>query len=161
MIPLIKIIAIAAFGLIAFQDFRERAVSWVLFPLVGFLLGFLYLDSTSYEQYALFALVNILLVSGMLLILYLYTKHLAKMKFLNTSFGLGDLLFFYAFALGFPTMTFIVLFSGSILFSLMVFLFSKTRTQMETVPLAGLMGLFLMGVVLASFFPQVPSLYLL
>lgn len=148
-------------ALIAYQDLRERAVSWVLFPLVGVLLAYLYLNNTSLGQYSVFVLTNILLVSMMLLILFLYTKHIAKMKFLNVSFGLGDLLFFYAFALGFPTVTFIVLFVGSILFSLTIFLLSKSKQKLDTIPLAGLMGFFLIGVILASFIPNVPSLYLL
>ncbi len=147
--------------LIAYQDFKERAVSWLLFPIMGILLAFLYLNTTSFEQYTLFVLTNVLLVSGIILILFLYTKHIAHKKFLNVSFGLGDLLFFYAFALGFPTMTFVVLFVGAILFSLIIFLFSKTNTEEETIPLAGLMSFFLMGILLVSFLPNAPSLYLL
>jgi len=157
---LIKFLVILVCALIAFQDFKERAVSWVLFPIIGLLLAFLFLNVTSFEQYSLFVMTNVLLVSGILLILFLYTKHIARMKFLNVSFGLGDLLFFYAFALGFPTLTFIVLFVGAILFSLVFFLFSKKERKKGTIPLAGLMGFFLMVVVLASFFPQTPSLYI-
>lgn len=148
-------------ALIAYQDFKERAVSWVLFPIMGIVLAFLYLNTTSFKQYALFVLANVLLVSGIVLILFLYTKHIAHKKFLNVSFGLGDLLFFYAFALGFPTMTFIVLFVGSILFSLIIFLLSKTGKEKGTIPLAGLMGFFLTGILLVSFLPNAPSLYLL
>ncbi len=158
---LIKILLILSCGLIAFQDFKERSVSWILFPLIGFLLAWIHLNNTSVEQYTVFVSANILLVSTILLILFLYTKHIAKMKFLNVSLGLGDLLFFYAFAMGFPTMTFIVLFVGSILFSLTIFLLSKSKHKFDTIPLAGLMGVFMIGVILASFFPNVPSLYLL
>jgi hypothetical protein len=162
LIAILKIAVVLICALIAFQDFRERAVSWILFPLVGFFLGFLYLNATSFEQYYPFVLANVVLVSGILLILFVYTTYIAKKKFLNVSFGLGDLLFFYAFALGFPTITFLVLFVGSILFSLLAFLFTTTKgKEKETIPLAGLMGFFLIGVVLASFFPNTPSLYIL
>lgn len=130
------------------------------FPIMGSLLALLYLNVTTFVQFSLFALTNFLVVSGILLILFLYTKHIAKKGFLNVSFGLGDLLFFYAFALGFPTLTFIVLFASSILFSLILFLFSKTEKEKETIPLAGLMGFFLIGVFLISFLPQAPSLYI-
>lgn len=74
---------------------------------------------------------------------------------------MGDVLFFYAFALGFPTMTFVLLFVGAIFFSLLVFLILKMGRPMETVPLAGLMGLFVMGVLVSSLFPDTPSLYIL
>jgi len=148
-------------ALIAFQDFKERMVSWILFPIVGLLLGFLYLWNTSFEQFYPFVCTNMILISGIVLFLFLYTKYVAKMKFLNVSFGLGDLLFFYAFALGFPTMTFLILFVGSILFSLSIFLLSRGKQENETIPLAGLMSFFLIVVVLASLFPDAPSLYIL
>lgn len=156
----LKVLVMLACGLITFQDFKEREVSWILFPIMGSLLAFLYLNATTFAQYSLFTLTNLLVVSGILLILFLYTKHIARKGFLNVSFGLGDLLFFYAFALGFPTLTFIVLFASSILFSLIVFLFSKGEKEKETIPLAGLMGFFLIGVFLISFLPQTPSLYI-
>lgn len=148
-------------ALIAFQDFKERMVSWILFPVVGLLLGFLYIWNTSFEQFYPFVFTNMLLISGIVLFLFLYTKYIARMEFLNVSFGLGDLLFFYAFALGFPTMTFLILFVGSILFSLAVFLITKGKQENETIPLAGLMGFFLIVVLIASFFPSAPSLYIL
>ncbi len=159
MILLLKIATIICCAVIALQDFRERAVQWVLFPLLALTMTWLYLENAPYDQYLMFVFVNVLVVTVILLILYLYTKHIARMKFLNVSFGLGDLLFFYAFALGFPTLTFIILFVGSIFFSLMVFWFSLRRQNKDTIPLAGLMGLFLIGIHLASFVPNLPSLY--
>lgn len=147
-------------ALIAFQDFKERMVSWILFPIVGVLLGFLYLWNAPFEQYYPFVFTNMLLVTGIVLVLFLYTRYIARMEFLNVSFGLGDLLFFYAFALGFPTITFLILFVGAILFSLVVFLVSKGKQEEETIPLAGLMGFFLIVVIVASLFPNSPSLYI-
>lgn len=102
-----------------------------------------------------------LLISLVVFILFIYTKYVARMKFLNVSFGLGDLLFFYAFAMGFPTVTFLILFVGAILFALGTFLLTKKNEENETIPLAGLMGLFLIVVLILSFFPIAPSLYLL
>jgi len=49
--------------LIAFQDFKERMVSWVLFPLVGIALGLLYVQNTAFEQYYPFVIANVILVS--------------------------------------------------------------------------------------------------
>lgn len=147
-------------ALITFQDLKERMVYWVLFPILGALLGVLYIHHSTMGHFYTFSLMNIVLVTTIVSILYLYTRFIARMRFLNVSFGLGDLLFFYALALGFPTYTFIILFVSAILFSLLVFLISKSNNEMKTIPLAGLMGLFLIGVVLLSFFPNSPSLYL-
>ncbi|TMM52148.1 hypothetical protein FEE95_20895 [Maribacter algarum] len=160
MILLLKITLVLVCALIAFQDFKERMVSWILFPVIGFLLGLLYIWNTSFEQFYPFVFTNMLLITGIVLALFVYTKYVAQMKFLNVSFGLGDLLFFYAFALGFPTITFLILFVGAILFSLIVFLVSKGKQEKDTIPLAGLMGSFLIVVTLVSFFPNTPSLYI-
>lgn len=161
MILALKILLVLACALIAFQDFKERMVSWVLFPLVGLILGFLYLAQTSFEQFYPFVFTNMLLITGIVLVLFLYTRYIVRMKFINVSFGLGDLLFFYAFALGFPTITFLILFVSAIIFSLIVFLISKKKDKNDTIPLAGLMGFFLIVVVLVSFLPSTPSLYII
>lgn len=148
-------------SIMAIQDFRERAVSWILFPLLAGALSILHFESSAPEQFLVFIISNILLVSAIVLILFLYTRVILHKAFLNTSFGLGDLLFFYAFALGFPTFTFILLFVGAVLFSLLAFLVTKLSGDSKLVPLAGFMSLFLIAVILASLLPQTPSLYLL
>ncbi len=158
---LLKLLAMSVCAGIAFQDFKERAVYWFLFPLMGIFLAIPFFIEMGTTQYLMAIGLNTLIVSSILLILYLYTKWVAKKQFLDGSFGFGDLLFFYAFALGFPTMTFLLLFCTSILFSLLVFLLLRSRSRQKTVPLAGLMGLFLIGILMASAFPMTPSLYLL
>ncbi|PWK22592.1 hypothetical protein LX92_03067 [Maribacter polysiphoniae] len=135
-------------------------VMWIIFPVIGLLLFVLHLINSHWEVGLIYILTNILIISGVLLLLYLYTKHILKQKFLNVSFGLGDILFLYALALGFPTITFIIVLVGSIFFSLIAFLLLKRYKEMSTVPLAGLMGLFLIGLVLFSFSSYTPSLYL-
>lgn len=158
---LLQILLILSFSLIAFQDFKERAVVWVLFPIAAVLLAIICLQHTSWEQYVILAITNSILVSCILLILFLYTTYIARKKFINVSFGMGDLLFFYALALGFPTITFILLFVGSIFFSIVIYAFTKKKQQENTVPLAGLMSIFLIGVVLFSFIPNTPSLFII
>ncbi len=158
---ILQLLTITGFGVVAFQDFKERAVTLLVFPLIAILLAFLHMYHVGLEFFLFFALYNILLVSGVMAILWLTTKFLLKKRFLDVSFGLGDMLFFYAFALGFPTLTFIVLFVGAIGFSLFVFSILRIIYKVETVPLAGLMGIFLIGVILYSFLPNSPSLYLI
>lgn len=157
----LKLLLILAFGMLAYQDIKDRAVSWVLFPAITLLLITLYAKYTTTEQYLMAALVNVLVVSMIVVILWLYTRFIARKSFLNVSFGLGDLLFFYAFALGFPSLTFIVLFASSLLFSMLVFLLAGNRFKMKTIPLAGLMGMFLIGVLLVSLLPSSIPIYLL
>lgn len=161
MILVLKILVILGCTLIAFQDFKERAVTWTLFPIVGILMVTMYLVTVDFAQVYPFVLTNLFIVSLIVLLLWAYTRYISKMEFLNVSFGLGDLLFFYAFAIGFPTITFLILFVAAIVFSLVVFLFAKTNDNDETIPLAGLMSTFLGVILMVSFFPESPSLYLL
>lgn len=157
---LLEVVTILGFGAIAFQDLRERLVHWVLFPIIGILLAALHLQHTKFEFFLFFSFFNVLLITGILLILWLYTKYIKKKGFINTSFGLGDVLFLYAFALGFPTVTFILLFACSLCFSLLAFVILNYFDHKGTVPLAGLMGIFLGAIFLWNVFTHQFSLYL-
>ncbi|MEK6152015.1 hypothetical protein WIW50_02080 [Flavobacteriaceae bacterium 3-367] len=148
-------------GLITYQDFTQRRVLWILFPLLGLLLGTVHFLHSSPSLFLGYALLNGLLVSAVILILYLYTKGLRKKAFLNASLGLGDILFFYVLGLAFPTLTFITLFACSLIFSLIAFLLLKKGLQWSTVPLAGLMSIFLTLIIAYSLFFNSPNLYLL
>ena len=149
-------------GSIFFQDVKERLVSWFLFPLLGIFLALIFYDTVATGHFFLLSVVtNSALVTLIILILYVYAKFILKKKFINHSFGMGDLLFFYAMAVGFPSLTFIVLFTGGIFFSLLLFLALKKNRAMTTVPLAGYMALYLAIILAGSFFIESPSLYTL
>ena len=157
----LELLTITGCSIIAFQDIKERAVFWICFPTVALLLASAHISYVGIESFIFSVLSNVILVSCVLLLLFLVTKYLFKKDFLNVSFGLGDMLFMYAFALGFPTMTFIFLFVGSILFSLVAFTFLKIQKKVETVPLAGFMGIYLIAVLVLAHFPFSPSLYII
>lgn len=158
---LLQILTILGCGVITYQDFRDRMVTWTLFPTVALLLFAMHLHRSDWEPLLLFSLINCMMVTAVLLILFLYSKLVLRKRFLDVSLGTGDVLFFYALALGFPTFTFVLLFTGAIFFSLMAFLIIKIGGPVKTVPLAGLMGLFLIGVLIVSLFRVTPSLYII
>lgn len=157
---LFQVVALFGFGLIAFQDVKERMVYWVLFPMVGLFLGLAHWQKSTPKAFMMFSLVNVFFVTMLLLISWLYTKYIKGAKYLNQSLGLGDLLFFYAIAFGFPTMTFIVLFVSALVFSLALHIALGISKRQATVPLAGYMSLFLMVTVLLSNFSEQFQLYL-
>lgn len=147
-------------GSIVFYDFKERKVYWFLFPIALLLFGSLHFLSTIEPKvFFYYAFINFLLVTSIITILFVYSYFISKKAFLNHSLGLGDILFFYAFGFGFSTTTFIVLFVGTIIFSLLIFLLFKKSFKLDTVPLAGLMGLFLVFVILFSLISKSPPLY--
>ncbi len=152
-------LSVFGYGIMAYQDIKDREVTWVLFPLLGICLALTYGLQVGISVYAHAIMVNLILTTSVVLLLWAITKLIFKKPFLNVSFGLGDLLFLYALSLGFPTVTFVFLLVGSLLFSLLAFLLMKILLQTKTVPLAGLMGLFLMAVTLLALMPGAPSLY--
>lgn len=155
----LQLLSVLGYGIMAYQDIRDREVFWVLFPLLGTSLALTFGLQVGMSLIAMTILINLVLTTGMVLLLWAVTKFLFKKPFLNVSFGLGDLLLLYVLALGFPTMTFVYLLVGSLLFSLVAFFLMKILLQTKTVPLAGLMGLFLMAMTLLSLIPGTPSLY--
>jgi hypothetical protein len=146
-------------GVLAFQDIKDREVSWVLFPLLSITLTMLHFQNMDWPTLGVSILINIITVSFVVFLLWLITRFVFHKVFLNVSFGLGDLLYFYVLALGFPTVTFIYLFVGAVGFALLAFLPMKLFLKSDTVPLAGLMGIFLIAVLTISLFPGSPSLY--
>lgn len=149
----------ACLGYMAVQDFKTRKVIWFVFPLLMLFFGLLhFLNVTVHEIFFHHVLINFILICCIISILYVYTSLIAKKPFLGHSLGLGDVLFFYALGLGFPPLTFIVLFTSSIIFSLFTFLIVKNGLTLKTVPLAGLMGLYMIFVLLYGLIFKFPTL---
>jgi len=145
---------------IGFQDFRERQVYWLLFLFLAILLSSIFYCNTEEPLVFLFHIgLNLLLVSLLVLLVWMYTRIILKKKFLGHSIGLGDILFFIALAVGFPTVTFLVLMVNSLIFSLLGYLILKNKLQ-PSVPLAGFMAFFLGIVIGYSVVFKTPSLYL-
>ncbi len=141
MLIILKLLLLLCLLAISYQDFKERKVYlWLLLLAVG-LLGYLHYLHSVPTQFLRIILLNIGIVVGIVFILYLYAKFKLKLA-LQETFGFGDLLFFIAIAVGFPTISFIVLFSFSLFFTLVTYLILKKGLQQNTVPLAGLQALF-------------------
>jgi len=128
---------------ISFQDIKSREVYWFLFPLVGVVMSTLFFKTTVWTVYTLNIGINIALVALIVGVLYAYTSVRLKVDFWREAFGLGDALFFLVFAIGFPIVSFIVLFVGSLFFSLLMGVYFRSKKENYTIPLAGYMSLFL------------------
>ena len=110
MILTLKLLLIITLLSITYQDLKEREVSVFLFVVVGLLLGYFHFIESTTEVFLISIALNICIVLIILLILFLYSKIKLKMK-LSQTFGIGDAIFFSVLAIGFPTATFLVLFS--------------------------------------------------
>lgn len=141
MVLFIKFLIIIVLLSIFYQDNKERLVSAYLYFLVTALGVVLYsFDTPSYLVMFFEILINILIVSLVLIFAFISSKLLFKYKFLNHSFGVGDLFMFLSVCFLFPSTTFIIFFVFSLLFSLIIHLFINKKNK--TIPLAGYMSLF-------------------
>lgn len=143
---------------ITVQDFKQRSVYAFLFLLTGIIVGYFHWLKVPSLIFWMTLLINLSSVVFLLGVLKLYATFKLQMNFKDT-FGLGDALFFLVLAIGFPTATFLVLFSFSTLFSLVLFLFLKRRLNASTVPLAGMQALFLSCVWMLSIVLPTVNLY--
>jgi len=129
--------------LIAYQDIKDREVYAFIFPVLAIGLGMLHYFNVYPVQFFMATGINLIVVLMILGILYVYTRLRIKKPFFKEVFGLGDALFFVALALGFPTVTFVVILVFSLLFSLLTWIVFKRSVVHSTIPLAGYMSIFL------------------
>ena len=145
MLILGKILLFVALFFIVIQDFKERQVYLWLFLVTGITMALLQLHDSMIQIFLINISINLLIIFIIIAVLYFYATIKMK-KDLQQTLGLGDILFFMVLAIGFSTGTFLVLFTFSLIFSLVFYLAAKSNLKYKTVPLAGLQALFI-GIV--------------
>ncbi|WP_226294160.1 prepilin peptidase [Aquimarina algicola] len=158
---MIKLLILSSLAMISYQDIKERQVyAFVFLVLIG-LLGYIHHQHTLQIHFLYALLINTTVLIIIMAMLYLYTLLRLKRSFFEEVFGLGDVLFFLALAVGFPTVSFIIILVFALLFSLAIWIFFKKSAKYPTVPLAGYMSLFLGVVFVTNWTTNVISLYLI
>lgn len=156
---LLKILLLAIFSLIFFQDYKDRTVYWFLYPIMGILALLLQLQITPIYVVLINSGFNLLFIIFLLVFCYLYARIKLKKSLLQSVLGLGDVLFFIAIAFSFSIVSFLVLFVFSLIFSLILHLVLQYKQTEQTVPLAGYMSLFFAVVYSVSFYCNFHFLY--
>ncbi len=144
--------------IIFYQDIKERSVYWFLFPIVACAAGYLYYSSTFFELFWRTSTVNLGIIALIFLVLQTYTKFKLKTD-LKEVFGLGDALLFIGLCIAFPIASFIIFFVFSLFFSLILHFVLKNKMKVESVPLAGYMSVFFIGIYLIHWTGFLPNLY--
>ncbi len=157
---LLLIILIALLGVVVVQDFKSRAISWFLIPLlfVGF-IGQALLKMQWTELLTYFGINLLLVVTNLLVVtLVISIKEKKLTNILTDYLGLGDVLFFLVLTVVFSPFNFIAFYLGSILITAIFYgglmLFSRQRKML--IPLAGAMSLMLIISILIE--QLVPSI---
>ena len=156
---IIKLILAIGLLIILYQDVKERAVWWFLFPLILLSAAWLHFQESIHEifwQQILINLMAFLIVFGFA---FLYAVLKMKADFLKEVIGLGDLLFFLALSFAFPTSTFVVVLVFSMIFSLALHLVLNRKSKNASVPLAGYASLFQIFIYLSNWTGIYNNLY--
>lgn len=156
----LRIVLLFIFFIIFWQDSKDRLVYWFLYPLAGILAYVI--QSIIIDNYFLSfynSLLNFALVSVIIVVAWIYSAAIKKRKFINESIGVGDILMFLFLCFTFTTVTFIILFVFSLIFSLVLHQYLNNKSTQATVPLAGYIALFFASVYIVSFFIQPKYLF--
>ena len=157
MITLLNILMIVLLLWIFYEDIKERKITLISMLLLLFLGAYLHYEKQILEVFLINSIVNLTLVVLVVAILWVYSKFRLKSELFKV-FGTGDFLFFLFLAVSFPITTFLVIFSCSLIFSLLVSIVFQKRIK-RWVPLAGLQALFLSVLVGVNLVFQVINLY--
>lgn|ERR1035437_3757971 len=149
---LIKILACLVMLAIAYQDFKYRAIHWLLFLLICVLFIIDALTSMSLIQYAKNVYYNLILIVFQLTLLYLFyvIKGRNLKSILNKIIGTGDVLFILLLSLFFSWHSFLFYYIGGLVFSIIIWLLLKHLLiiEEEFVPFAGLMAVFCILIII-------------
>lgn len=138
-------ILIVICGVIFWQDVRQRAVHWVMFPLLFLSSLAMKIGSISLENWLFNALILILLMGT--LTLYLTLKNGKLINITRGFFSWGDILFLIAVLPLFETFSFVLYFTIGTLLSLVFHVSTYFIRPQRTIPYAGYMGLVTIGYI--------------
>lgn len=138
------------------QDFKSRAISWFIIPLLFVVYTVKAILTIEVTELLIYFGINILMVFTNLLgvgvMVSLKEKKITNI--LNTYLGLGDILFFIVIAVVFSPLNFFIFFMGSVLVSSIVYglMMLTNKKQQLPFPLAGAMSLLLVIASLLEYF---------
>ena len=157
---LAKIGMAISLGIIVVQDLREYRVWWFMFPIFAAIGSSLFLSTTFWEIYVRTVGINAIILASFFLVLFTYIRVMLKKKTLTDAFGLGDVLLYIGLMVSFPTITFVLLLLVLPIFALVLNLVVGKK-KVEQTPLAGYIGIFLLGAYIAHWMGFYNNLYAL
>ena len=146
---LVDLLLLICLFCIAVQDFRLRKFFWFFIPalfLTCFLRGSF---SIGIEQTLNYILLNSFFFLAQLLLLFMYfaIKNQRLTNVINTSLGIGDILFIIAISPAFSPLSFILFYFIALLAAIIVHLMLHKTNFVEQIPLAGILSICLFFVI--------------
>lgn len=144
---IIQILTIPFLLFLSYQDFRYRAISWWLIPVLVLAFGYMEISTIGGDQFLANIALNLGFIVFQLAVLTLYfsIKNREFINIINIYLGIGDVLFFVVLASVFSFVNYIFFLVTSfvlVMTGFMIFKNIKRNTNPE-IPLAGAMSLIL------------------
>ena len=149
MIIMLNIVILILLAIIAVQDIRYRAISWVVIPVLYLLCLLLGIRENGFQYVLDYSLRNLLFIILQLLIVSLYFifRHRKLIKITGMYLGWGDILFIAAITPLFPTNIYILyMVTGMFLVLSGHWVWSRITGKnkiRDYIPLAGLLAIYL------------------
>ncbi len=147
MLLLIEISLFICLGIVAFQDFKYRGISWQLIPLLlaGFIGKALMENSGSILYTSILLNIGFVIFQLVLSTIIISILNKKVVNLYNTYIGLGDILFVAVLCTAFSTVNFIVFYILSSVLALisMVAGSKLMKKEIDPMPYAGAMSVIL------------------
>jgi hypothetical protein len=157
---IIQVLLCSVLLILAIQDFRLRAVHWLLFPILLILVVSDSLRNFNLREYISGTAINLMIIVIQGVILYVYYSLQGKTisHIVNRLIGTGDLIFIIIMAFAFSWTSFIFFYIAGLLFALIFWLIRLvvTRDRPGLIPLAGLLAVYMIILMIAGvFIPEI------
>lgn len=133
--------------ILIYQDFKFRAISWIILPVISVLaaLNGFHAGHSSYFLTNTLINLSIILIEFLLITLYFSLKAHSFVIIINKQIGLGDVLFYIPLGMMFTPVNFIVFNICSTLLTLIGFLVFKGffNSEKSKIPLVGALSIAL------------------
>jgi hypothetical protein len=141
-----------------FQDLKFRGIHIAVFPVI--LLIALYFNFwMNWGWLDLIKSLSFLTVTLVVLFLYLSAKNKGFVPLFKQYLGLGDVLFFIAVLPLFSFRNFILFFITGMLASMLFHVLLSSFQTKKTIPLAGYLSIYLIGLITYAFVNTNPSFF--
>lgn len=137
--------------IIVVQDFKDRAVSWILFPILILLFSLYSINLFHIKEFIVNSFINVLILSIQVLFIIMYFS-LRNRRFVNITshyLGWGDIIFLFSICFLLPPLSFLFFYLTSLAVTLVVVLFIQLFFNLKNnIPLAGIQSSFLVLLIL-------------
>lgn len=150
---IISVITIFFLGVIAYQDFTERLISWIFFPIVGTLL----VVNQLYQPYISITFSQFYINCALLIFMLFLTTVFYSLKerkivlIFQKYMGVGDVLAMGLVCVSFSPINMLLCLLGSFMISLVVAIIFKSLRVHSTIPMAGVISILIAIVIITEY----------